>query len=310
MTVLFAEQWLPHEGKVCCNPPMRNWFCSLASSAALSTHALADAPKPLALGIQDNSFLVEEAYNQEAGVVQHIFSLGRSVNRLAGPDDREWAFTFTQEWPVFSQTHQFSYTVPYSWVKSGDARSDGVGDILLNYRFQAFTETESRPAFAPRLSVILPTGDQGKGFGDGSVGAQINLPVSKVVSDRWTVHANAGMTWLPDVQKRDLLHYNLGVSVIYAMSKNFNVMLEGVANWDESIAENGRSQRQLSAIISPGARYAFNFANDAQVVVGIGVPIGLTREAPDFGVIFYFSVEHFFTLPTEQRRDLSPTSGK
>jgi len=28
--------------------------------------------EPLAKGIQDNSFLIEEVYNQEPGVVQHI----------------------------------------------------------------------------------------------------------------------------------------------------------------------------------------------------------------------------------------------
>ncbi|PYL47388.1 MAG: hypothetical protein DMF40_08590 [Verrucomicrobia bacterium] len=33
------------------------------------------AEKPLAKGIQDSSFLIEEAYNQEPGVVQHIFNL-------------------------------------------------------------------------------------------------------------------------------------------------------------------------------------------------------------------------------------------
>lgn len=200
--------------------------------------------------------------------------------------------------------------MPYSWEKSGGKRSDGIGDILLNYRFQAFTETESRPAFAPRLSLILPTGNEDKGFGDGTVGAQINLPVSKVLNDRWTVHGNAGMTWLPHTQNRDLEHYNLGASVIYAVSQNFNLMLEGVANWEESVKDNGRGQRRLSAIISPGARYAFNFANDAQVVVGIGAPIGLTREAPDFGVIFYFSVEHAFTRANEAHRELLQTSGK
>ena len=31
--------------------------------------------EPLAKGIQDNSFFIEEAYNQEPGVVQHIFNL-------------------------------------------------------------------------------------------------------------------------------------------------------------------------------------------------------------------------------------------
>ena len=33
------------------------------------------ASEPLAKGIQDNSFFIEEAYNQEPGVVQHIFNV-------------------------------------------------------------------------------------------------------------------------------------------------------------------------------------------------------------------------------------------
>jgi hypothetical protein len=36
------------------------------------------ASKPMA--IQDNSFLIEEAYNQEKNVVQHIFSFSRERN--------------------------------------------------------------------------------------------------------------------------------------------------------------------------------------------------------------------------------------
>jgi hypothetical protein len=27
----------------------------------------------------------------------------------------------------------------------------------------------------------------------------VNLPVSKIVSDRWTIHGNAGATLLPDI---------------------------------------------------------------------------------------------------------------
>lgn len=62
------------------------------------------ASEPLAKGIQDNSFFIEEAYNQEPGVVQHIFNL--PIDFTNG--SREIAPSFTQEWPVFSQTHQFS----------------------------------------------------------------------------------------------------------------------------------------------------------------------------------------------------------
>jgi DtxR family Mn-dependent transcriptional regulator len=43
--------------------------------------------------ILDNAFLVEEAFNQEAGIFQNIVGLD------VGPDG-EWETTFTQEWPL------------------------------------------------------------------------------------------------------------------------------------------------------------------------------------------------------------------
>jgi hypothetical protein len=41
-------------------------------------------------GIQDNSFLLEESYNQERPVVQHITSYARSF------DTHAWGYTFTR----------------------------------------------------------------------------------------------------------------------------------------------------------------------------------------------------------------------
>lgn len=49
----------------------------------------------------------------------------------------------------------------------------------------------------------------------------------------------------------------------------------------------------FSAVISPGARYAFNLSA-GQLVLGVAAPIGLNRAAPDYGVIFYLSFEHRF----------------
>ena len=49
--------------------------------------------------IQDNSFLIEEAYNQEAGVVQHISAFSRA-------EGGAWLYTFTQEWPLGGIDHQ------------------------------------------------------------------------------------------------------------------------------------------------------------------------------------------------------------
>lgn len=261
------------------------------------TLAAAPATNAPVRGIMDNSFFVEEAYNQEAGVVQHIFTALHSVNHVSGPDDRAWDLAFTQEWPLFSQTHQVSYTVPYSFVESGGQSADGFGDVLLNYRYQAFFDEDTLTAFAPRISLILPTGNAKKGFGDDTLGYQVNLPFSTALNDRWFAHANAGLTFLPDAgtsPTHDLLKYNLGASAIYAATDRLHLMLEWVGYWDESSNGGSGTDREFSSVISPGLRYAFNFKNDSQLVLGIATPIGLNNASPDIGVFLYVSFEHAF----------------
>ena len=155
-------------------------------------------------------------------------------------------------------------------------------------------EGDRTPAFAPRFTLVLPTGDADKGFGNGRVGYETNLPFSKIVSDRWTVHFNAGASIFPSVKGHDLTNYFLGGSAIYAVSKDFNLMLESIAFWGEDVDLARRVDRTTTALISPGARYAFNCPNDLQIVVGAAVPIGLTSDSPDWGLFFYLSFEHPF----------------
>src|SRR4030095_9083925 len=79
----------------------------VAMAGAVAPLVTSIASEPLAKGIQDNSFLIEEAYHQEPGVVQHILKI--PINFING--SREITPSFTQEWPIFTQTHQFSYTI-------------------------------------------------------------------------------------------------------------------------------------------------------------------------------------------------------
>jgi hypothetical protein len=53
--------------------------------------------------IEDNSMFVEEAYNQEDRVVQHISNLVF----LPVNEDNIY-YSFTQEWPAFVLKHQLS----------------------------------------------------------------------------------------------------------------------------------------------------------------------------------------------------------
>ena len=267
---------------------------SLAGRDSLSALEKAtSSPRP-AEAVQDNSFLIEEAYNQEPGVVQHILNIVYTTSRHAGPDDNAWSFVFTQEWPLFTQTHQLSYTVPYTFLDEGGRSANGLEDISLNYRLQVLMESETAPAFAPRFSLVLPTDDADEGLGDDTLGYQLNLPVSKIVSDRLTLHGNAGTTLLPDVDGHDLVAFNLGASAIYALTPDLNLMLEVVAEWEEEVDDFGRTNRDAAVVVSPGLRYAFNHPGDAQTVIGLAAPIGVTSAAPDFGVFIYASFEHFF----------------
>ena len=238
-------------------------------------------PRPAA-GLQDNSFLIEEAYNQEAGVVQHIMSLRRQ--------NGAWSFAYTDEWPVRTQAHQFSYTVPYLW-QNGDGR--GFGDVMLNYRYQALTESATLPAFAPRLSLILPTGDEDRGTGFGSYGYQINLPVSKIVSDRVTLHGNAGVTSYFDVHGRRPTSYNLGGSMVYAVTRDTNFLVEALGEWTETVNDTFGIDREFAFTLLPGVRHAFNL-KEGQLVLGAGVPIQFSEGHTDVGALFYFSFEHKF----------------
>ena len=252
--------------------------------------------------IEDNSFLVEEAYNQEAGVVQHIFN-AIYINDSRNPG---WTFSFTQEWPIFSQDHQFSYTIPSYHSRDNGDRVSGVGDILLNYRYQALLEDDVKPAFAPRFSLILPTGNRKTGTGNNVVGYQFGLPFSKKLGDRFATNANFGLTYLPHVRAvldngtgqkpptHSLVSYNVGASGIYALFPRFHLMLEWVGNFEQDFDDNGRRTREFKPVISPGFRTAIVNEEKLQIVIGAAAPIGLNHKTDNHGAFLYLSIEHDF----------------
>jgi hypothetical protein len=256
-------------------------FATVGSHPALSD----EEDRRPAKALQDNSFLIEEAYNQEPGVVQHILAIRKQ--------GRDWDLAFTQEWPFFSQDHQLSYSIPYARLRSSGQRASGIGDVMLNYRYQAWTETMSRPAFSPRVSLIVPSGDDRRGLGDGSSGLQFNLPFSKIVGDRVSLHANAGYTHMFDIQRFSTNSYFLGGSVIYAATRELNFMFEVLHDWEQSV-DAGALTRDRTLTISPGLRYAFNL-DAGQLVVGAGMPVAFTSgQRTSYGAILYLSFEHSF----------------
>jgi hypothetical protein len=251
-------------------------------------------PKDKVDNIQDNSFLVEEAYNQESGVVQHI----NTWQRLK--ESKDWAYTFTQEWPVGGLTHQFSYTIPVLRTGSLSDPQTGLGDVLLNYRYQLVGDGDAKLAVSPRLSVVLPTGNHDKGLGQSAYGAQVNLPLSFVLHPELVSHTNAGATWLRQAkdtvgERADLVAWNFGQSLIWLAHERFNVMLEYVVTKAQVVTGPGRTEwARTVAFLSPGIRWAYNFPSGLQIVPGIAAPIGVGSSSKERAIFLYLSFEHPF----------------
>lgn len=242
-------------------------------------------------GIQDNSFLIEEAYNQDYGVVQHI----NNFTWLA--QSKTWAYSFTQEWPVdHAPKNQLSYTllaVHAPVIGSGV----GLGDIALNYRYQLVGSGDARVAVAPRFSVLLPAGDSVRARGAGGVGFQTNWAMSVVFNKQLTTHWNIGATVVPTDKdtsgdQSSAYAYNLGNSFIWTVRPRFNALLETVFIRAENVFGPNHTGWSSQLLLNPGIRWAYNFSSGLQIVPGISMPVGVGPSSGERGVFFYLSFEH------------------
>jgi hypothetical protein len=227
--------------------------------------------------ITDNSFLLEEAYNQEAGVVQHVATLMRD-------DADALEMAFTQEWPLFSERHQISYTLPL--LRMDDETR--WGDVEIQYRYQLLS---GRVAVAPSLTAILPTGHDA--FGAGNGGMAVGLPVSVALSPAFAAHTNVDLTLLPNLGdlndgEEGEVEISLGQSVVWLAHPRLNLLVEAL--WSRT-DEGGEVSESL--MVSPGLRAWFN-VGETHIVPGVAVPVGVGASSGTRSVFLYFSVEHPF----------------
>jgi hypothetical protein len=268
-----------------------------AASLLVLALARAAAAQEASAPIQDNSFLIEEAYNQERGVVQHAQLF------LWDWKSGGWAWSFTQEWPVPDETHQLSFTALLARVQRHGGAGTGLGDFALNYRYQLLGNGEAPVAIAPRLSVFFPTGSYADSLGAGSVGLQVAVPVSVVLSNRLVAHGNVGVLWTPQARNAQgdraaLVVPYAGASVVFLAKPNWNALLEAFWVRTESVSDAGSVEVGQTLLLSPGFRYAWSFRSGLQIVAGAGVPIGLGPSRGQYSMLFYLSFEHPFASLT------------
>jgi hypothetical protein len=263
-------------------------------SAAQQTSPPAPAAPPEGAAggpISDNSFLFEEAYNQDAGVVQHISTFLRP--RAGG-----WNYNFTQEWPLGGMRHQLSYSVPLVQGPSA-GETAGLGDVALNYRYQLLGKSaEDTLLAAPRLTLLLPTGSRLEDRGNGGLGVQVNLPLTWHPRAWLATHLNAGTTLVPRARfpgapRGTPVSFNLGASAIWLASDRINFLLETLWTSAAQVRPDGSVARSATTLVSPGLRAAFDFASGLQIVPGAAYAVDLGSGGGD-ELIVYLSFEHPF----------------
>jgi uncharacterized protein YjbI with pentapeptide repeats len=126
------------------------------------------------------------------------------------------------------------------------------------------------------------------------------LPFSKRWTGGFVSHANIGATVLPDVVgtggnggdvcRGPVLSW-FGVSGIWLLSGNVNLMGEVLRSINAEIGDAGEVIHTSQTIISPGVRVAINL-DDLQMVPGVAFPIVFSGGRSDVQAFFSLSFEH------------------
>jgi hypothetical protein len=220
----------------------------------LAAAGFADEPSP----IEDHNFVLEQGWNRDGAAIQYTSFFLSSRNAWAGELAHEWAA---------SPRHQLSYTIPIY----NDAKT-GLGDAMINYRYQLLGGGESRVAVAPRVSLILPT--RSAHFGERSSGVQVNVPFSANVTSRFGSHTNAGATWFRDRGETEI---NLGQSFAYAITPHVALSLDA--------AYTRCMDDPHLFVVRPGVQFSFELGG-LKLSPGIGIPL-----SDGAGVLVYIATE-------------------
>lgn len=236
--------------------------------------------------IQDNSIFIEEASNQDPGVLQIIQTYQYKRSDL-------WTYALAIEAPMQSKNHQISSVLPVSKVKSPQDVT-GIQDATLSYRYQAVDKEELK--LAPRIGFVLPTGNSSKGLGSGNLGGEIMLPLSTRFSNNWESHWNLRFTFIPNAKNpeglsADILSVGYGTGFIFFYRENFNILMEIFGSNDEAVVDSGEKERSSTLFLSPGFRTGFEVSGNSEIVLGLGLPTGIGSSQGEGGVTAYLSFE-------------------
>ncbi|HEX8674488.1 MAG TPA: hypothetical protein VF710_21490 [Longimicrobium sp.] len=224
-------------------------------------------------------FLVEEAYNQEAGHLQQIAHWTRTRGGA-------WEGVYGHEWPLGGERHQLDLSIPLVHTADG---AQGIGDVEVGYRFGLLGGSGKPFTLSPGISLTLPTGDESRGGGETE--AELLLPASLRLADgRLFLHTNVNAA-VP-LEGGSPVGFTVGESAMWRPIPRLTLLMDAVYGSEETpLAIAGGEDKGW--VLSPGLQYAFDIGGDAQLVPGIAFPFDPATHGPR-GVYLYLTADHPF----------------
>ncbi len=262
---------------------------------------------------QEFLYMLEEGYVMERGKYGVSLSAqymdgkkSREVEYEGG--DREDTLKIKGEWCwVFGVEYGFldwltiEVETPFVHIdkttsKEEDSRTvteldkTGIGDVEVGFKVRVFENDKDSyiPATSLGFKMSLPTGNWKKDLGSDHLGFELGLALSKTL-EKFAYHLNLAGGYVDNAReegesgKIDEVELECGIGLVYMPSENLDLIGEVYAEFErEYIA--GEYNYGTKIYLVPGIAYEFEeFMGGLDI--GVGVPIGLTYESYDWGVI-------------------------
>jgi hypothetical protein len=242
--------------------------------------------------LQSNGFLVETAYLQEEGELQHNFTFSRT-NR------RNWSMVVNEEIPLGSEKHQLSFSVPAQLAGNAAAPGRGFGDSKIGYSYGLIGNSASRFSISPGVGLSVPTGRSGTQLGAGAPGVSFIVPVGVMLTGRFASNSSFEITYTRSAknserQLADTLGYEMGQSLVWFAKPKLNFLIEAVWERSQTVVGPGLRENEYDLLLSPGVRWAYVLKNGLIISPGVAVPVGIGPSRGEKGAFFYISFEHRF----------------
>jgi len=232
---------------------------------------------------------------EQRALIEEFLTAEPCYVQLKGETEFSSAFDYRKpvgDWSVpmlveYGITDRIEAEVEVSYLSvSGDgARNRGLGDVELGLHY-ALRPDLDKVAVTLGADVGLPTGDEARGLGSGKAGVEF-FAIAGLKRGRAELHVTGMLEVGEEVEP------GLNAAAVYPhgdlrFTLEANVLPGALKTGEEPDEEKGNED--LWVVVTPGLFHR----PSPEIEYGIGVPLGLTRAAPEWGIIGRMTIEFEF----------------